>query len=120
MARVRPDEFADQVAGLVRRRLRAPSGYATDDATGAPVFDFDPPLTVAEQARFDTLAEMARAAVSLTEAEWAAIRPHLQSLRDFRQSGRPAFMALTAAERDRMLYDAQTATTIVLLALLRG
>jgi hypothetical protein len=65
-----------------------------------------------------TVAAMS-SAVSLTRAERDTIRPSVQALRDFRQLGRNAFMALTAAERDRQLYDAQTATTIVLLALLR-
>jgi hypothetical protein len=49
----------------------------------------------------------------------AELRAPVQTIRDLRQMGRNAFMALTAAERDRLLYDAQAATTTILLALLR-
>jgi hypothetical protein len=54
-----------------------------------------------------------------TLAAYKAIRPDIQNIRDLRQMGRNAFMALSAAERDRLLYDAQAATTTILLALLR-
>lgn len=55
----------------------------------------------------------------LTTEEYNAVRTQMQTLRALRQMGRNAFMALTAAERDRMLYDAFTATTTVLLSILR-
>jgi hypothetical protein len=98
---------------------RCPASYELDQY-GVPILvDFVPPLTTEEQATLALLVAVARSPVALTTGEYSAIRSHVQALRDFRQLGRNAFMALTAAERDRQLYDAQTATTIVLLALLR-
>ena len=85
---------------------------------GRPVITWEPPLTAQEQAVVAGIVD-ARRSIRLEPSDWAAIRPHVQTLRDLRQMGRAAFMAQTAAERDRQLYDAQTATTIVLLALLR-
>lgn len=99
--------------------IRQPASFYLDSDTG-PVLTFDPPLTAQEQAVYTGLVDVARSPVSITPAEYDAIRPQLQDLRDLRQLGRNAFMALTAAERDRQLYDAQTNTTIILLALLRG
>lgn len=51
--------------------------------------------------------------------ESTADRTALQTLRDLRQMGRSSFMALSAAERDRLMYDAMTAVTVTLLAILR-
>lgn len=101
--------------------VRAPTGLRQTPTTLS--LDFTPDLTAPQLALVQgVVAELvarADAPVTLTAAEWAAIRPQVQSLRDLRQLGRNAFMALTAAERDRALYDAQTATTIILLAILR-
>lgn len=60
-----------------------------------------------------------RSMARLTVADRDAIRPSIVVIRDLRQMGRNAFMALTATERDRLLYDAQAATTTILLAVLR-
>ena len=68
------------------------------------------------QAQLDT-AQASR--VNMTTEEYAAVRAQMQTLRDLRQMGRNAFMALTATERDRLMYDAFTATTQVFLSLLR-
>jgi hypothetical protein len=115
-----PDALAERVNVLCQRYLRTPVGYSTDGATGAPVLEFDPPLTTEEQATYALLLALARSGMAhLSPTEYATVRTNLAALRDFRQLGRSAFMALTAAERDRQLYDAQTATTIVLLAILR-
>ena len=97
------------------------TGYAIHIAPDGErtAYTFTPGLSPELTAEFDRRVEVARAAVSLTPAEWAAIRPQLQTLRDLRQMGRNAFMALTAAERDRLMYDAHVATTQVLLAILR-
>jgi hypothetical protein len=88
-------------------------------ANGLGVWEFTPPLTTEEAADFELIKRLAARNLDLTLDEYRAVSPALQALRDFRQLGRNAFMALTAAERDRLLYDAQTNTTIVLLALLR-
>ena len=82
---------------LVTKHVRAPSGAGLDEA-GVLVMTFDPPLTV---------------------EEWDRIRPELLALRNLRQMGRAAFMALTAAERDRLIYDALVSQAIIDLALLR-
>ena len=84
------------------------------------LLDFDPPLTASEQATYAILVPLARSGIiHLTPAEYADIRAQLVTIRDLRQMGRNAFMALTAAERDRLLYDAQSAATTILLAILR-
>jgi hypothetical protein len=104
----------DRLWALVLANLRHPL-----DADGE-AFTFEPPLTAQEQATLDDVLRMVRAGMTdLTLAQYQAIRPHLVTIRDLRQMGRNAFMALTAAERDRLLYDAQAATTTILLAMLR-
>lgn len=118
MARTHPDDTTDRLWGLAVIYLRVPVGAYVED--GVPTLDFDPPLSAEERTTYALLLALARSGMDhLTPSDWAAIRPHLQTLRDFRQFGRAAFMAQTAAERDRMLYDAQVATMAVLLTLLR-
>jgi hypothetical protein len=112
-----PDEFAWTVAWVASEHLRAPSNVTM--AEGEPLFTFDPPLTSQEQATLDLIIKYVRSGMTVTYAGYLAIRPHLTTIRDLRQMGRNAFMALTAAERDRLLYDAQAATTTILLAMLR-
>jgi hypothetical protein len=106
-------------AGFREPSIRAVSGIII--LPGEPtLFVYDPDLSAQEQATFDDALARVRSSMGhLTSAQYAAVRDQMQVLRDFRQLGRSAFMALTAAERDRQLYDAQTATTIVLLAILR-
>jgi hypothetical protein len=102
------------LAGCDRLGLRYPElGNTPSDPTR--VLTWTPDLTPEET----LLAQMAAGAVSLTPAEWSAIRDDIVVIRDLRQMGRAAFMALTAAERDRLMYDAQAATTTILLAILR-
>jgi hypothetical protein len=104
----------DRLWTLVLANLRRPL-----DANGE-AFTFEPPLSSPEQATFDDVVRLWRSGMThLTLAQYQAIRPHLTTIRDLRQMGRNAFMALTAAERDRLLYDAQAATTTILLAMLR-
>jgi hypothetical protein len=114
-----PDETATRLAELCRLHLRAPDGYATDDVTGEPVLIFDPPLTNEEQATLANLLGLARSRLDVAPEDFATIRTNLQALRDLRQMGRAAFMALTAAERDRLIYDALVADTVIWLAVLR-
>lgn len=108
----------DELWGLVLAYLRRPADANTVD--GQPVFTFDPVLTSPEQATYNDILALWQANLShLTPAEYATIRPHLVTIRDHRQMGRNAFMALTATERDRLTYDVQAATTTILLAVLR-
>lgn len=118
MARTPPDVTTARLLELCARYLRpAAESYVED---GTPVLVFVPVLTTEEQATYATLLALAKSGMShLTPDEYATVRPQLTVIRDLRQMGRNAFMALTAAERDRALYDAQAATTTILLALLR-
>ena len=84
-----------------------------------PAILFDPDLTSEETAQFADLIRVARSPLSITPTEYQAVRAQIQTLRDLRQMGRNAFMALSAAERDRLMYDAFTATTQVFLSILR-
>ena len=43
----------------------------------------------------------------------------MQTLRDLQQMGRSAFMALSAAERDLLIYDALEGQTMIDIAILR-
>ena len=88
------------------------------DGTRSPVFA--PPLTVEEQAVYARLLRAMRSAVpGLTPDEWLAIENDLAAMRTFRQQTQAQFMALTATQRDRALFDVVNAQTNVLRALLR-
>jgi hypothetical protein len=112
-----PDEVTWRTADLAARYLRPVSNVYM--ANGVAVFEFTPALTAAEALDFDLIKKLAERNLDLTLDEYRTVTPQLQTIRDLRQMGRNAFMALTAAERDRLLYDAQAATTTILLALLR-
>ena len=105
----------DVLVDLCIRHLRQPTW---DDALAANVFD--PPLTAEEQAVYARLQRAARSAVQgITPDEWLAIEDDLAAMRTFRQQTQAQFMALTATQRDRALFDAVNAQTNVLRALLR-
>lgn len=106
-------EVDDRLWDSVVVNLRRPS-----DGDGE-TFTFAPPLSAQEQGTLDLILAHYRSGLQVSYAAYLAIRPNLQTIRDLRQMGRNAFMALTAAERDRLTYDAQAATTTILLALLR-
>jgi hypothetical protein len=119
MANVSPDVTAQRLVELCQTFLRAPDSYATDETTREPILTFDPPLTPEEQATLANLLGLARSRLDVAPEDFATIRTNLQTLRDLRQMGRAAFMALTAAERDRLIYDALVADTVIWLAVLR-
>lgn len=81
--------------------------------------EWDADLTGSELQAVADVRAVARSAAPMSASQFAAIRGQVQTLRDLRQMGRAGFMALNATERDRLLYDAQAATTTILLALLR-
>lgn len=89
--------------------LRAPSSYSTSDPGS---FVWTPPLSAAEQATFTDLQTMASfgLTVSLTLAEFQAIKPDLVTARNFLGIASP-----TAAQSNAAL----KATIRVLGALLR-
>lgn len=96
---------------------RAPVESYRED--GVDVLVFDPPLTAAEEATYSTFSRLASMQQPMTTGQYDSLRAQMQTLRDLRQLGRNAFMALSAAERDRLIYDALTAQTIIDLAMLR-
>lgn len=91
------------------------AGTFTAEQLDAALADFTP-LTD-EQKALD--AHIASTGLIMDRDTYNAVRSEMQTLRDLRQMGRNAFMALTAAERDRLIYDALTAQTIIDLAILR-
>jgi hypothetical protein len=113
-----PSSLAQTVLALSAAAGLRP-GRMEGDGSPDRTLVYDPDLSPAEQATFDLALSLAKAHQQMTREAFAAIRPDVQVIRDLRQMGRNAFMALTAAERDRLLYDAQAATTTILLALLR-
>lgn len=115
--RIPPDDLTSRIAALCRTYLRPPAGYWLED--GVPGFEFDPPLTTEEQATLDSIAGVARMEASLTPTLYSEVRSQMQTLRALRQLGRNAFMAQTAAERDRQTYDCLVAVTEILLRLTR-
>lgn len=102
---------------LAERYLRRPTGWIDQDDVLVAIFE--PPLSASEEATWDLIQAIARSGLNVAPDDYAVIRTNLQAIRDLRQMGRAAFMALTAAERDRLMYDAQSATTTILLAILR-
>lgn len=113
---VPPDTYSVVMAACDAAFGRHPTG----GGDAANTYSYDPDLTPAQLVTLQGILDAAKAAVGMSGSEYDAIRPQIQSLRDFRQLGRNAFIALAQNERDRQLYDAQTATTIILLALLRS
>lgn len=110
-------------AGLVTevtRTVRAPEIVLWDQPTATATFRFTPDLSAAEQAAFaDTLATLRTRDVQLTTDEYAAIKPHLATLRTFQQQSQAEFMAKSAAERDRELFGVVTALLRTVRSLLR-
>ena len=82
---------------------RVPAVAAQPD--GSQVYTYTPDLTPAETATLDLLVAAAAMSAPVTPVEVQSVRPLIQEGRAFRQLGRNAFMALSAAERDRLLYD---------------
>lgn len=112
-----PSAIALDVLRLSQEQgLRSPTLDQGAPEAPSRTFVYEPDLTAQEAATLDLLVAVARAPVRLTPAEFTAIREQLQVLRALRQLGRNNFMALTAVERDRMLYDAMVAVTVILLS----
>jgi hypothetical protein len=116
MTRIVVTDQSERVLELCRLYLREPVNEGDPGAERTLVFD--PDLTPEETALFDVLQRIA-ASEHWTPDAYSAVRAEMQTLRDLRQMGRNAFMALSAAERDRLTYDALVAQTIIDLAILR-
>jgi hypothetical protein len=104
----------------VSRYLRTPSNVTGDPVSGALTLHFTPDLSPAEVATLAELDAAAKTALDgLTPADWAAIGPRLANLRTFRQQTRNEFMAKTADQRDRELFDLGTDLAAIVLRVLR-
>jgi hypothetical protein len=110
---------ADPLIDLVRRHLRSPSNVTGDPATGALTLHFVPDLTAAEVTTLARIDAIARGGRSLTPTDWAAIEPRLTAIRTYRQQSQAEFMAKTATQRDRELFDLGNDLAAVVLRLLR-
>ena len=109
------------VRDVMAERSRPPDQvllFAPDDRSmGELTWSVD--LSPAEVRTVEAITRSARMLSGMTPDAYDAVRSQVQGLRDLRQMGRNAFMALSAAERDRLMYDALTDVTVVLLAILR-
>jgi hypothetical protein len=118
-----PDREAERLAALVLDHLRPFVGYGTDEATGEPLFEFDPPLTAAELVVFGRLARLAKSRVlALSPAEWASLDADdvLARLRTARTRTDAEWSALTAVQRDAALIDAVRAMIDLLRLVVRN
>lgn len=113
-----PSPLAQLTMSLAYHAGLRPGTMEGDGVTDRTIV-YTPDLTAPEQAIFDASLALAKAHQQMSREAYAAIRADIQTVRDLRQMGRNAFMALTATERDRLIYDAQSATTTILLAILR-
>lgn len=114
-----PDAIAERTVALCRLYLRAPSSYATDETTGAPILNFEPPLTTAEQATYADIVAMAKAGITLTLSEYQGIKSFLATMRTFQQMSQSDFIALAQNARDRQLFDVVSALIRVVRTELR-
>lgn len=110
-----PADAAQRIGPLCAAHLRA----ANEQDWEAGTITFYEDLSPDEEAQLTYLIALARQEQPVRRATYDSVRPLIQELRAHRQLGRNAFMALTAADRDRMTYDVQVAQTRILLALLR-
>ena len=112
------DQDQLQMVALCGLYLRDIADWTVVGDVRTPVFD--PPLTTDEQAVYARLLRALRSAIQgITPDEWLAIEDDLAAMRTFRQQTQAQFMALTATQRDRALFDVVNAQTNVLRALLR-
>lgn len=94
---------------------------ASDITTTATdiVLTYTPDLTAAEADVLTQFVRYGRSELDLSFAAYQSITGDLATLRTFRQQSQAQFMALTATQRDRALFDVVNAQTNVLRALLR-
>ncbi len=102
--------------------VRAPDGVTP--AASAVTFTYTPDLTAAQATALgtavaDVMAVTRARDVSLTVAEYQALKPFLDTGRLFVGQSQSQYMALTQAQRDRMNFDNITAIWRVLFRLLR-
>ncbi len=78
-----------RVVELCRLYLRAPTTW-TSDAAGSPILTFAPPLTTAEQTRFNSISNLAKSLVAgITADEWVAIESDIAGLQQYQNLANP-------------------------------
>lgn len=109
----------DWLRQAVSEQIRELANVTADPDTGAVTYHFEPDLSSTETTLLGDLERLGETGLSLSAAEYTSIRAEMAPLRALKQMTRNEFMALSAAERDRMLYDALVATTTVLRLVFR-
>ena len=113
------DAPTDEFQRLLLKFLRAASDVTGDPVTGAITYHFIPDLTTVEATELGRLEDLARANADMQPADMSAIAPRREALKVFRQQSASEFMAKTATQRDRELFDATTDLIAIVLRLLR-
>ena len=88
----------EQVAELCRLYLRLPE-WPVAVSDGVATFVFDPPLSPAEEATLADLATMTRFGVTLTLAEWTAIKADAAGLKAYLGVASPTAAQTAAATK---------------------
>lgn len=105
---------------LLDKFLRRPDTFTVDDATGAFLTTFVPPLTSTEQTNYDLLVKVNKATlVDLTPTERASLDTRLATGRTFLAFNQSQWRALTQVQRDDALLDNVSALWRVIFLLLR-
>lgn len=101
--------------------VRTPTtvAYAADTLTLTYAPDLDAPTAALVDAAVADVLARERALVDLTSGDYAAIKPHLAVGRRMLAQSRAEFMAKTATERDRELFESDQAKWRVIFRLLR-
>lgn len=112
------NDLAQRAAARMHTHSRGPDFINEDDGTTTLLRWVDD-LTPEELVEVNHLLDMAHSETGLSVEGYADIRAQMQTLRALRQMGRNAFMALTAAERDRLTCDALVAVTQIFISMQR-
>lgn len=90
-----------------------PPGSTTRDLV------WTPDLTSTELAAITDIVATGKSAVAINVADYQALKPFLTTMRALLGLSQSDFMALTQAQRDRMIFDNLSAIERVLLRMLR-
>jgi hypothetical protein len=114
---VQPLAAACEAAGLPRftEELGVPLG--TNPATR--ILRWTPDLSPEQVTTLTALTKTATGTALLSPADYAALEPRLAAIRLLRQQSQAEFMAKTANQRDRELFDLGNDLAAIVLRLLR-
>ena len=105
------------LVGAWEQYLRVPTSFDTSTIPATPTWD--PPHTTYEQATLAMLQALWSASLDLTLADWVKIAAILPDIRAFRQLTRPAVMAMTQTDRDKLYFDTLSDMAHLFVILLR-